>query len=152
MPPTQVTSSRRIRPQAETQAPRDVGDLADREVRHDDAEPANDKVCRHCGKDLRGHRRFKDSLGYLCKDCDAEDKARRIPCAECGTPTLPHALQPFGNVSICTSCKADHDNDPQKKFRRRISTEAHDKHAMRSVYIIGAVVLVLLLILLFAWL
>src|SRR5215510_2363012 len=27
------------------------------------------KVCCQCGKSLEGHRRFKDSIGYWCKDC-----------------------------------------------------------------------------------
>ena len=140
------TTSRDIRPQPETRAPRSLKDLAT-DLDHDE-EKSNDKVCRECGKDLRGHRRFKDQHGYLCKDCDEDDKLRRIPCAECGTPTLPHALHPWGNISICTSCKVDHENDPQKKFRRRVSTEKHERHEKRLVFIIAGVIAAILLIVL----
>ena len=34
------------------------------------------KTCCNCGRDLTGHRRFKDSVGYWCKDCHRADKAR----------------------------------------------------------------------------
>ena len=110
------------------QAPRSVADL-DSGV----STGENEKVCRLCGKDLRGHKRYKDKDGYLCRDCNEEDMAARIDCAECGTPTLPHALHPWGPISICTSCKADHESDPQKKFRRKVSTKTIEHHERNKV-------------------
>ena len=119
------------------QAPRSVRDLDDGQTPSD----GNAKVCRLCGKDLRGHKRYKDKDGYLCRECNADDLAQRIPCAECGTPTLPHALHPWGPISICASCKVDHENDPQKKFRRKVSTKKIESHERNRVLLITAVVL-----------
>src|SRR4051812_28884030 len=48
-----------------------------------------EKICRSCGKDLKGHRRLKDSRGYICVKCAeaenaANDDPTLIPCPECG--------------------------------------------------------------------
>ncbi|MEL7239944.1 MAG: hypothetical protein AAGK78_13895 [Planctomycetota bacterium] len=131
-----MSASDPISRHANEQAPRGLHDLTDERR----AETDNKKICRLCGKDLRGHKRYKDKDGYLCKDCNKEDLAQRIPCAECGAPTLPHALHPWGPISICSACKNDHENDPNKKFRRKVSTKKHETHELKKVIVIGAIV------------
>ena len=32
------------------------------------------KRCCRCGKDLTGHKRYKDRLGYWCRSCHSLDK------------------------------------------------------------------------------
>src|SRR5437868_4615709 len=38
---------------------------------------AAQKVCWKCGRDLTGHRRFKDSFGYWCIDCHKADQQEK---------------------------------------------------------------------------
>ncbi len=121
-------------------APTSAGDLAGIDVK---------KICRSCGKNLKGHRRYKDSRGYICVACDRDDKARRVPCAECGKPTLPESLRPFGPVSICVRCYADHEADPKLRARRRVSTRHFDLYERRNVLMVAGVALVLLLLILY---
>lgn len=109
-----------------------------------------EKKCRLCGKDLKGHRRFKDERGYLCKDCEREDRIRRIPCAECGKAVPPEALRPWGPISICARCWADHQNDPKLRIKRKVSTKKFEMVERQNVLIIAAVAALLLLIILIA--
>ena len=123
-------------------------DIRSRLLRSPEAEAAADtaaKVCRMCGTNLEGHRRYKDKDGYLCKDCHRIDKKRRIPCAECGKPTNPENLQPFGPVSICRKCALDHDRDPRATFKRQVSTRHFDRWEKQKTIILIAVIAALIL-------
>lgn len=76
------------------------------------AGPLPEKACRTCGKDLAGHRRIKDSLGYLCRECakaeaPPEDPDRR-PCPECERKIKPGGFVPYNGAMICRRCFADH--------------------------------------------
>jgi hypothetical protein len=99
-----------------------------------------EKICRVCGKDLKGHRRFKDEKGYICRDCDRDERARRIPCAECGKPVPPEALRPWGPISICTRCWADHESDPKLRIKRKVSSRPWEELEKKTVLAISAVV------------
>lgn len=109
-----------------------------------------EKKCRVCGKDLRGHRRYKDERGYLCAGCEAEDRIRRVPCAECGKAVTPEALRPWGPISICARCWADHQNDPRLRIKRKVSTRKFEMVERQNLLIIAAVAVLLLLIILIA--
>jgi len=70
------------------------------------------KLCRVCGKNLAGHRRLKDSLGYICRECakseqDPDDATRR-PCPECERMIKPAGFVPYNGKHICRKCFADH--------------------------------------------
>ena len=106
-----------------------------------------EKVCRVCGKNLRGHRRYKDEKGYICPDCDRLERAKRIACAECGKPVPPESLKPWGPISICTRCWADHESDPKMRIKRRVSSRPWEEMEKKTVLIISGVVAVVLLIL-----
>ncbi len=97
------------------------------------------KVCKQCGTSLDGHRRYRDGDGYLCKDCHRLDKKRRVPCAECGKPTVPENLKPWGPTSICQKCFVDHERDPKARVNRKVSTRHFEKEDKRRAIILSAV-------------
>jgi hypothetical protein len=98
-----------------------------------------EKVCRVCGKNLKGHRRYKDEKGYICVSCDRDERLRRIPCAECGKPVPPEALRPWGPISICTRCWADHESDPKMRIKRKVSSRPWEEMERKTVLITSAV-------------
>lgn len=106
-----------------------------------------EKICRVCGKDLKGHRRYKDERGYICRSCEHDDRARRIACAECGKAVPPEALRPWGPISICTRCWADHESDPKQRIKRKVSSRKWEEMERQTVLVIAGVALVGLLIL-----
>jgi hypothetical protein len=113
-----------------------------------DATASAAKVCGKCGTDLTGKKRYKDKNGYLCPECEKADRKRRLPCAECGKPTAPELLRPFGTISICPGCFLDHERDPKTKVVKKISTKKHDFEEHKKLYILAGIAGVLLLILL----
>jgi hypothetical protein len=80
------------------------------------------KLCCSCGKELTGHTRFKDSLGYWCKDCHRTDKKRRqgIRCAGCGREFPESKLIAFQGEYHCFSCEKQR----QEEIRRKLSAVA----------------------------
>ena len=109
-------------------------------VLNDDDAPSADapveKVCRICGENVAGKKRYKDKRGYLCEQCDDLERARRIECAECGKPTAPEDLRPWGPISICAKCHADREADPRKRRMKQVSSrhfEAYEKQVTIAV-------------------
>ena len=107
---------------------------------------AQDKVCRMCGTDLKGHRRYKDSRGYLCKDCNKLDQVARLPCADCGKPTLPEGLRPWGTESLCARCYAEREADPSAKRMKKVSHAKFELHEKQGVIAVAAVLGFLMLL------
>ena len=107
-----------------------------------------EKVCRVCGKNLKGHRRYKDEKGYICVGCDRDERLRRIPCAECGKPVPPEAMRPWGPISICTRCWADHESDPKMRIKRKVSSRPWEELERKTVLITSAILGGILFILL----
>ena len=133
-----------VLPETERFAPESAEDLS--------IDAGKAKVCRNCGRDLRGHRRYKDDRGYLCATCEKEDRLRRIACAECGKPTLPENLRPWGPISICARCLVDHENDPKSRVRRQISNKGFEMAERQNLLVVAGIALVLGLIVALAWL
>jgi DNA-directed RNA polymerase subunit RPC12/RpoP len=112
--------------------------------------PEVKKVCCHCGKDLAGLKRLKDSMGYWCYDCHKADEKNKHPggvrCAECGRKVPDAALIEYSGVRICRKCKADHDQVKKQKlqFRANVAGGAHEAQDRRRLYIMLAVALVLI--------
>jgi hypothetical protein len=115
MPPVEATH---LQPPAESSS--DAGDTAidppatngSSTESSSESGAAPKKLCRVCGKDLAGHRRLKDSLGYICRECakkeeEPEDPTRR-PCPECGKKIKPAGFVPYNGKLICRKCFADH--------------------------------------------
>src|SRR5436305_1177879 len=55
-----------------------------------------EKLCVNCGKNVSGHRRVKDSRGYLCYACAKAERAAeregKVRCMECRKMIRPEGL------------------------------------------------------------
>lgn len=113
-------------------------------------EPSPAKLCIRCGKDVTGHRRVKDSRGYMCYACSKEEmqeeKAGTIPCGACKRRVKEAGLYEYKGRRICKIC-LDHEKEIDRK-NRKVSTKHLDEHEKRNVMILGAVFAVLALIIL----
>jgi hypothetical protein len=111
---------------------------------------ADGKRCCQCGKDLTGHRRFKDSVGYWCKDCHRTDKARHKAaesrCPDCGRMIRITALTVYHDRNLCPTCLKEARLEDQKKQNKAIIAEAHTAHERRNLYILLAIFAVLLIL------
>ncbi len=107
------------------------------------------KLCRVCGKDLAGHRRVKDSLGYICVACVKAEKkhetAGTVPCAECKRRLKPSGLVPWRNTMICRSCLKDHEEINRFKTPPP-SLANHDAYQRYRLLILLGVLVVLAVI------
>lgn len=109
------------------------------------------KLCRVCGKDLAGHRRLKDSLGYICRECakleaQPEDPTRR-PCPECGKKIKPAGFVPYNGKHICRKCFADHmELDKYKKAAPSAATFVKQEKQQLGRLLIFAAILGLLML------
>lgn len=128
-------------------SPRSTDDTVDLPKVSDD-DDGNNKKCCQCGKDLRGHRRFKDSVGYWCKDCHRVDKARNTMaearCPDCGRmrPLDKLYTMPDG-VQVCSACKKERQKEAEK-YEIKAAVEAEEKWQQRKpLYIMFAVLIVL---------
>ncbi|HEX8325157.1 MAG TPA: hypothetical protein VF595_14740 [Tepidisphaeraceae bacterium] len=121
----------------------------------------NQKLCRICSRDLRGHRRLKDSRGYICLDCDAAERGvppagveqdlSLIPCPECGRKLKPEGITTLNGAVMCKRCVAEFKE--LRKYKApppglEIHKEA-EKQSLRNLLILAGV---LMLIMLLAWL
>ncbi|MBC7783093.1 MAG: hypothetical protein H7144_04570 [Burkholderiales bacterium] len=109
-----------------------------------------DKRCRVCGKNLSGHRRVKDSRGYMCLPCmKAEEEAAvegLIACAECGRHLKPDGLIDYHGVRICKKCFNDHKE--LSRFRAPPPNPAlindHEKQSLKKYLIIAGILLAII--------
>jgi hypothetical protein len=117
-----------------------------------DSPVAPKKVCVRCGKDLAGHRRFKDSFGYWCKDCHRADKAEKqaaepqgVPCDLCFRPVAEDSLTSFEGKMLCSRClkeKRDMRKAGAKKFRA-VSDRAYRQTEIKKLLVMVVILLVL---------
>jgi hypothetical protein len=100
------------------------------------------KVCFKCGADVAGKKRYKDSRGYLCAECNraevVAEKAGTIPCAECGRRVKEAGLVEFRGMRICKLCVAELRNADKKKIRviGGSKYETEDKKTLKILIII----------------
>jgi hypothetical protein len=111
-----------------------------------DANEAPEKLCIVCGKNVSGHRRIKDSRGYLCLDCAkaemAQEKAGTVPCAECGRRIKEGGLVMYSGIKICRRCYVEH-KESKKVLVRKVATKNFDAHERRTVLIWAILFLIL---------
>jgi DNA-directed RNA polymerase subunit RPC12/RpoP len=104
------------------------------------------KVCFKCGADVAGKKRYKDSRGYMCADCnraeiDAE-KAGTAPCSSCGRRVKVAGLVDFHGDRICKLCLAEQ-RDADKKKIKLVSGKNYDTQDKRKLKILIIVMLIL---------
>ena len=100
------------------------------------------KLCIVCGKDVAGHRRVKDSRGYMCYQCardemDAE-KEGTVRCAECGRRVKPAGLVEYGGIKICKKCFNDH-KETKRKAVRKVATRHYELHEKKTLMALAVV-------------
>jgi hypothetical protein len=110
---------------------------------------AGAKICLACGKDVTGHRRTKDSRGYMCLACaKAEIAAKKegtIPCAQCRRRVKPAGLVLHRGEQICKLCFQAH-KDAEKKIIKSVPDQHYREHEKQKLVILGAIFFILLLI------
>jgi hypothetical protein len=111
------------------------------------------KVCHNCGKNVSGHRRVKDSRGYLCYACaKAERQAERegkVRCKECRKLVKPEGLVAFHGKMICRKCFGDHQETA--RFKKKVSTEGYEAHEKRNLLILAGLFVLLGVIVAYSW-
>jgi len=110
------------------------------------------KVCRICGTDVAGHRRVKDSLGYLCVPCAKEEEKRlnhgRVSCRVCGKLVLPENLTDYEGTKMCPKCHEERQQVRLQEIKRIGFKGARNRDELRQLTIYLAIGGVLLLIIL----
>ena len=111
-----------------------------------------EKLCRVCGRDLKGHRRLKDcdaAERRTAEVADAQDLSL-IPCPECGRKLKAEGFTTLNGAVMCKSCAADF-KELRKYKAAPLTLEVHkdiEKRSLRNLLIVGGV---LMLIMVLAW-
>lgn len=151
----------------------DLGDVApsEGEVSNDDtaatdspaastapAKQQAEKLCVLCGKNVAGHRRVKDSRGYLCLDCARTEQARNKPqgarCPKCGRIVKEESIAVHDGQRMCQRClrEARELARPGSKRFRKIDDQHFEKANKTQLIVLSAIAAVLLVIMLIGWL
>ena len=107
------------------------------------------KVCIVCGKDVRGHRRVKDSRGYTCYACAKEQRRQElgdtVRCPACDRRVRETSLSNYEGMRICTRC-IDERRNLAKASRKRgvVDQKVFEKHEKKQVVWLVLVLLALL--------
>lgn len=109
------------------------------------------KVCCACGKDLTGHTRFRDSVGYWCKSCHRTDVQRKkgVKCGDCGREFPESKLIEFEGTLRCLTCEKER----QKAVFRKLNEAAKHRrywkaewHQVKWLALLAALLLGLILL------
>jgi hypothetical protein len=104
----------------------------------DQVAPAGSKICVVCGKDVTGHRRLKDSRGYICYSCAKEEQRRerggRVRCKGCGKLVLPAALNDYAGIMLCNECFAERKRVQKQEIKRIGIGHVQTSHERKRLY------------------
>jgi hypothetical protein len=113
------------------------------------------KTCCKCGADVAGKKRYKDSRGYLCADCNRAEveaeKAGTTLCPECGRRVKEAALTDFRGMRICKLCVAEL-RDADKKKIKVIGGKNYETNEKKTLKVLIAIALVLLVFMVLGYL
>ncbi len=112
-----------------------------------------EKRCRICGVDVAGHRRLKDSLGYMCVPCAKAEELRqnqgRVACRVCGKLTKPENLSDYEGTKMCSKCHAERTTMRKEEIKRIGFKGARNRDELRQLYtilVVGGVLLFIILV------
>ncbi len=115
-----------------------------------------EKRCCQCGKDVRGHTRFKDSLGYWCKDCHKADKKRSTAtetrCPDCGRMKPIDKMQLVKDQYVCQTCAKVRAAEAKKVMEKMAIEHIRRKHETRGLKMMLIIAGVLVAVLIAGWL
>src|SRR5580704_6267025 len=101
-----------------------------------------EKICALCGKDVTGHRRVKDSRGYICYECAKDEQRRergdRVPCPVCGRPVKESALMEYDTIKMCPQCHAEKVAMAKQQLKRIGVAGAYSREEKRRLYMLVA--------------
>lgn len=110
------------------------------------------KICVICGKDVAGHRRLKDSRGYLCYECakqeQRQERGDRVRCRSCGRLVKEASLTDYEGTKICEHCLAERTTLQKQQIKRLGITGVHQRYEKTRLYVLLGVAGFLLLIIL----
>jgi DNA-directed RNA polymerase subunit RPC12/RpoP len=120
--------------------------------------PTRQKVCCMCGKDLKGKKRLKDSLGYWCPECHKEDQDKKnnkgVKCPRCKR-IVPNeaALTNVDGKRVCSRCVRENRQlrEPGNKKYRAVSDKVYREHEKRNLLILLGVLIVLGILIAISW-
>ena len=126
--------------------------VADAPVADAPPKPAAAKLCRDCGKDLAGHRRYKDAATntYQCPACRDEELKRlnfgRVPCRVCGQLTKEEKLTDYEGTKMCPDCHDQRTLARRQEIQRIGFHGARVRHELHGIYVLLAIAAVLAVI------
>lgn len=101
------------------------------------------KPCAVCGRELAGHRRYKDSRGYVCPQCmkqEEEDKiAGKVSCPRCKRKVREAGIVTFNGRKMCRSCQLSL-QESKKVLVHKVASKHYDSQEKRTVFILLGVV------------
>lgn len=104
------------------------------------------KRCVLCNKVVSGHRRLKDSRGYICLACakaeQQAEKAGKVRCRDCRKLVRPAGLVNLDGRMVCRKCYEDHKEINKHKIQK-FSTHHYDAHERRRLMVLGVVFVIL---------
>ncbi len=111
------------------------------------------KTCCHCGRDVSGHTRFKDSRGYWCKDCHKADKEAlgEAKCRSCGRTFPKEKLIDIDGKKYCATCDKDRQKKMMENLQRQATKAGYWKTEWKSVQRVLIIMGILLAIILLSW-
>lgn len=111
------------------------------------------KICCHCGKDVSGHTRFKDSRGYWCKECHKQDQAARDEdkCDSCGRTFPSKRLIDIDGHKYCATCDKERQKKMMDNLRRQAKRASYWKTELKGIQTLMIVAVALIAIILLAW-
>lgn len=122
------------------------------------AEGQPQKLCVLCGKNVAGHRRVKDSRGYLCLDCHRSEQARQKPqgvkCPRCGRVVREESLGEHEGARMCQRClrEAREVRRPGSKKYRKIDDKHFQEKNKTQLFVLIGIAVVLALLMVIGWL
>jgi hypothetical protein len=120
------------------------------------------KLCCVCGKDVAGHKRYKDHTGrYWCEQCKLGNlmPGAGVPCPDCHIPFPADKLVDYkdehGEARLCDSC-ASKRRLAVKREHSRLAAAAEEvrrrEEKKKQLTIIGAIVAALIVVGVLWWL
>jgi DNA-directed RNA polymerase subunit RPC12/RpoP len=111
------------------------------------------KSCFKCGANVAGKKRYKDSRGYMCADCNkaeiAAEKAGTTKCPECGRRLKETGLVEFRGQRMCKFCMNEL-RDADKKKIKVISGKNYDNQDRKTLKILIVIMILLALVIVYS--
>lgn len=117
-----------------------------------------EKPCIFCGKNTAGHRRLKDSRGYICLDCAKTEEARKkvqgTSCPKCHRIVKEESMGKHEGQLMCQRClrEAREGARPGSKKYRKIDHSKFEESNKLKVIVLAVLAGVLALFMILGWL